>query len=261
MSRATGWVPNQHGAWAMLILPFVVGVVLRARAGDLQAYLVPLFAFWMLGYFTFHAVSQWLKAPPKRRPALVRPSVVYAASATVAGLTTLALAGWPILGWAPLYLPLLLPALWLASRRQERATLGGALTVAAASLMTLVARFTSPTELGHPLDDPATAAALAATVGLFAYFFGTVLYVKTNIRERGSRGYLAASVLWHAGATALALAGTLLTGLAWWWPAFFALTTVRAAVVPRLTPAWTPKRIGFLEVGFSSAALLGVLVA
>lgn len=259
MSRATGWVPNQHGAWAMLILPFVVGVILRARAGDLQPHLLPLFVFWMLGYFTFHAASQWLKAPPKRRPGFVRPTLVYAAAATVAGLTTLALAGWRILAWAPLYLPLLLPALWLASRRKERATLGGALTVAAASLMTLVARFTSPADLGHPLADPPTFAAVAAAVALFVYFFGTVLYVKTNIRERGHRGYLAASVLWHAGAT-VAAAVAALGGLAWWWTGFFALTTARAAVVPRLVPPWTPQRIGFLEVAFSSAALLGVLL-
>ena len=261
MGRTTGWVPNQHGAWAMLVLPFVVGVVLRARAGDLQPYLVPLFAFWMLGYFTFHAASQWLKAPPKRRPGFVRPSLVYAAAAAVAGLATLALAGWRILAWAPFYLPLLLPALWLASRRRERDTLGGALTVAAASLMTLVARFTSPADLGHPFADRPTFTALAAAVGLFAYFFGTVLYVKTNIRERGNRGYLAASVLWHAAATALAAVVALLGGLAWWWVVFFALTTVRAAVVPRLRPAWTPRRIGLAEVAFSSAVLLGVVLA
>ena len=243
----TGWVPNQHGTWAMLVTPFGFGLVLAVRAGTAGGWLVPLFACWILGYFAFHDASLWLKAAPARRGRYVPPLLTYAGASAVAGLVSLAWAGWALAWWALAYLPLLLPALWLASRRQERATVGGALTVAAACLMALVVRFPDPRTLpGSDWLDP-----VLLSGGLFAYFFGTVLYVKTNIRERGSRGFLAASIGWHAAATLLA--GLLASGgvLPWWWTAFFAATTLRAAWVPRL--GWTAKRLGLVEVAFTAA--------
>ncbi|MFT3877046.1 MAG: YwiC-like family protein [Propioniciclava sp.] len=244
--RKPGWIPDQHGAWAMLTLPFALGAAEAVRAGVAGWWIAPLFAFWMLGYFAFHAASGWLKAAPRRRPAYLKPLVTYAGASAAAGVVTLALGGLGMAGWVLAYLPLLVPALWLASRRRERATLGGALTVAAACLMTLVLRFPHPQALLTAGPDAAAAALLAA--GLFAYFFGTVLYVKTNIRERGSRAFLIASIGWHAAAT-LAAAVLAASGLAAsWWTAFFAATTVRAAAVPGR--GWTPKRIGLIEAGF-----------
>jgi len=44
--RSPGWVPNQHGAWAMLAGPLVVGVV---ASGPAWVHL-PLAALWFLGY-------------------------------------------------------------------------------------------------------------------------------------------------------------------------------------------------------------------
>ena len=239
----------------MLVVPFVAGVVLRARDAALAPHLVTLFAFWMVGYFAFHAASQWLKAPPRRRPGFVRPAVTYAAAAAVLGVATLVLAGWPLLGWAPSYLPLLLPALWLASRHHERATLGGALTIAAAALMTLIARYDSPAAL---LADPDARTPVLTAVLLFGYFFGTVLYVKTNIRERGNPRFLVASQAWHAGLTLACLALAVAAGWPWWWAAFFAVTTVRAVVVPRRRPALTAKQIGLVEVVLSVALVVAI---
>lgn len=253
MARKVGWVPRQHGAWAMLVVPYGAGVILRARSETLAWHLVPLLAFWLLGYFAFNAVSQWLKAPPKRRQQFVRPTVVYAGASAVMGLATLALAGWGILGWAPFYVPLLLPALWLAAQHHERATIGGALTIAAASLMLLVARYDSPAGL---LADPGMVGTLIVTALVFAYFFGTVLYVKTNIRERGNPRFMVASVGWHAAATVVALLLVPGFGVAWWWTAFFAATTLRAAIVPGRH--FTPLQIGLVEVALSTALVLGI---
>ncbi len=240
--RAQGWLPRQHGAWAMLVLPYCLGVVLAVRAGTAGPHLVPLFAFWMLGYFAFHAASGWLKAPAVRRGPWVKPLVTYAAASALCGLATLALGGWAMAGWVPFYLPLLLPALWLASRRRERDTAGGALTVAAASAMTLVARYPAPADLAA---DPGAWTPLVVSGLVFAYFFGTVLYVKTNIRERGSRAFHAVSVGWHAAATLACVALAVALAWPWWWAAFFAVTTARAALVP--SRHWTARRIGVVE--------------
>lgn len=240
------WIPNQHGAWAMLVVPFVLGSFLRLRDGEPGWFLIPLFACWMLGYFAFNAASGWLKAPAKRRHQWVKPLLVYGALSVLAGLLTLAIAGWPLLTWAPAFVPLVLPALWLASRRHERATVGGALTIAAASLMVPIARYP------HGWDALQLDAGLTWIVALlaFLYFFGTVLYVKTNIRERGRPGWLVASVAYHAACVLLAAVLAWAGLAAWWWAGFFALTTLRSWLIPRRH--WSAKHIGFLEVGLST---------
>lgn len=242
-----GWVPKQHGAWAMLVLPYVLGVLHAAGAGALGWAHLSAFVFWMLGYFTFNSASLWLKASARQRPRYVRPLLVYASASAAAGLVTLVLTGPRPLPWALAFAVLLAPALWLASRRKERAVTGGLLTVAAACLMVPVARYLYPSST----DDLPTVLATAAL--LFWYFFGTVLFVKTNIRERGSRVYLVASVVWHASAVALAvvLAWQGLAG--WWWGVVLAVALVRSIVVPPL--GLRPIAIGLAEVALCVAIL------
>ena len=248
--RNPGWVPNQHGAWAMLVVPFRMGSFLRVRDGEPWLFLVPLFACWMLGYFAFNAASGWLKAPPKRRHQWVKPLVVYGSISVVAGLLALALAGWGLLAWAPAFVPLLLPALWLAAQRNERATVGGGLTIAAASLMVPIARYP------FALDALGAGTALTwiVTLLVFLYFFGTVLYVKTNIRERGRPEWMVASVGYHAACIVLAAVLAWVGRAPWWWTGFFALTTLRSWLIPGRH--CSAKHIGFLEVGMSTLLLV-----
>ncbi len=251
--KAPGWLPRQHGAWAMLVVPFAVGLILRGREGGLPPFVWPLFACWMLGYFAFNAASLYIKAPPAWRPALARPLLAYAMVSGLFGLLTLYLAGFGLLGWVPVFAALLTPALVLTARGRERSTLSGGLTTAAASLLVLVIAHPDPT--GLLAAGPASRAPVAAAL-VFAYFFGTVLYVKSNIRERGNRAYQAGSVGWHALVT-LAAVGLALGGVASWALAvLFGLGTVRAWVVPRLRRPLIPLRIGLLEIVFSAGVLL-----
>jgi hypothetical protein len=81
---------------------------------------------------------------------------------------------------------------------------------------------------------------VAAAVG--AYLAGTVLYVKTMIRERKSAAHRWASVAYHLAALAVAMvAGWGLAAVG-----VFALLLLRAALLPgrRLTPL----QIGLVEV-------------
>lgn len=239
----------------MLTLPFAVGMLLRPGQ---EWYLLPMFGCWVSGYLAFNAASTWLKAPPSRRADQAPPVLVYSGTAVVLGLTTLWLTGPSVLGWLPLFTPLLGGALWLAARRRERVLLGGLLTVAAAALITLVVRFPDPSELMSAWDRPDGRAALTAAGLVFGYLFGTVFYVKTMIRERGDATWLAASIGWHvlvfAGTVALAAAGGLGTG----WPVFFAATVVRSWWLPVTARRRTvrPLVIGLLEIGFTAAFLL-----
>ncbi|WP_420176010.1 YwiC-like family protein [Luteococcus sp. OSA5] len=255
-AKAKGaWIPQQHGAWAMLVVPLVVGLALRSRDG-LPAWVWPLSVTWLVGYFCFNAVGLWLKAAPRRRPAYRPAAVVYGAIAGVAGLATLGFGGMPLLGWVPCYLPLLGIALWLTSRRHDRALTSGLCTTLAASLLAWIIPFTTPQAVwSHGLDATSWAAP-----ALFGYFSGTVFVVKTLIRERNKPGWVLASVAWHLLWTALA-------GIACWatatvgigWTVFFAVATLRAWALPWFGPRQgrtiRPGQVGALEVVMSCAAL------
>lgn len=245
MARASGWVPNQHGAWAMLAVPAIVGSTLQIRDSGLRPAILPLLAGWLVGYFAFHAVSLWLKSRRRRR--YLAPVLAYGAATAVLALATLLLAP-GLLRWAPAFAPLLGIGLYEAHRRRERSLLSGTVTVVAACLLVLVLW-----TLGR-WDALPVVAWLACTT----YFFGTVLVVKTMIRERGSRGYLAASIGYHAASAVLfALLGHPALGL------FFTVCTVRAALLPYLAARGLrlrPMHIGLVEIVLS-AALAVLLLA
>lgn len=227
MSRpGPGWVPNQHGAWAMLASPLLVGVL----AGGVAWVHLPLTPFWFAGYFAFFAGSQWLKA--KRRARWFPPVRFYGALATALG-TVVAVMEPGLLIWAPAFAAPLILGLAAAAHRHERAVTAGLAMTAASALMTVVAYDAGPgSDLGR--------AWLLAAVQL-AYFAGTVLYVKTVIRERDNPTFYRASVGFHASVLAVA-AFTTSIAVTVVCLALFA----RAILVPPLRP--TPKQAGIGEI-------------
>ncbi|HMT31629.1 MAG TPA: YwiC-like family protein [Dermatophilaceae bacterium] len=232
-ARSAGWVPQQHGAWAMLASPLVLGAL---ASGPAWIHL-PLAAFWFAGYFLFYAASMWLKSGRKAR--YLPATRAYAGLAAVLGVVT-ALAAPGLLRWVPWFLLPLGVGLWAAAHRQERALLAGLTTVLASALMTVVAYDAGPGE------DLRRAVLLA--VGQFLYFGGTVWYVKSMIRERGNLRFRRLSVGWHALST-VAVA-TFSLPLA----AVFLVLTVRAWIVPRFS--FSPKQIGIAEIASTLAVAL-----
>lgn len=230
----------------MLITPFVLGAGLHVRDSGWSWHLVPLFAAWMFGYFTFAATSLWLKSRHKSK--FLRPMVTYAALAGGLGVLTLLATGPALLWWGVIYLPLTAVTLWLVDHRRERSTLSGLLTIAAAAVMAVTAAHPDPATALRP--ESAGAWWLAALA--FVYFFGTVPYVKTLVRERGHRSWVIGSVAYHLLITALSAAAAVTGLLSWWWTLFFVVTTLRAFLVPTLGPmsgrTVSPKHAGFAEV-------------
>ena len=239
--RGPGWVPNQHGAWAMLAVPLLVGVV---ASGGAWVHL-PLTILWFVGYFAFFAVGLWAKSRFKKR--WFPPVRAYSLASVPLAIVVLAMHP-SLLVWAPAFLPLIGISLLCSYRRQDRSLLNDTVTVVAASLMLVVAY-----DAGDGTRWPQ--AWLAALV-VFAYFAGTILYVKTVIRERGNRAYQVASTGYHlAVAALLPFLSTLLvpdSATVWIWPlvVFFLVLVARALIVPRTTA--TPVQTGIGEIVASS---------
>ncbi len=248
-----GWIPNQHGAWAFTIVPWLLGLSWAIGAGRLALVHVLLFAFWMVGYFCFFATSLWLKSHFKRR--YVQAMATYGAVAGVLGVWVLALRpGW--WSWVLVFAPLTGYALWTSYARRERELVSGFVTILAATLIPVVM---GSVALWAPGGMPTLAVVSAVC---FGYFFGTVLYVKTLIRERGKLSYVVASVAWHLACAALAMAiPAPLPAI--WVAAFFLAMALRAGLVAALGPMRgrnvSAKTVGFWEF-VSTLTLIAILV-
>lgn len=241
--RPAGWVPREHGAWAMLVLPLAVGAL---RGGPRWVHLWLLIA-WLLAYLAFQAMATWLRSGRKAR---YRPPVLaYAAATGVVG-GGLLLAEPQLTRWGVVYAPLLVASLAFSARRNERALANDVVTIAAASLMAVVAYGLAHDD-GAWLPGTATARAWVVAAAVLAYFVGTALYVKTMIRERGNRAMYQWSVGYHAVA---ALALTPVPAVA----AFCWATTVRAAVVPLRWPRARPVTVGMGEL--AASLVLGLVL-
>lgn len=252
--KSASWVPKQHGAWAMLLVPFLAGV-LRSRGAPLH---VPLLAFWLSGYFAFNATAVWVKS--HGRPRYRTPVLVFGGLTAVLGLPIAWLRP-DLLLWAPAFVACMGLSLWFSWRRQERALVNDVVTILAACLFGLVA-YQAGYRPGGAIEVGWRTMAVITAV-LFAYFVGTALYVKTMIRERGRRGWVLASVGYHAAVAVTLFAVAFapmppgvqhraMLALA----AVFALLTVRAWVLAGR--AIRPLFIGLGEIGVCTV-LLGIV--
>ncbi|MDG4859846.1 YwiC-like family protein [Streptomyces sp. T-3] len=220
MSR-NRWLPNQHGAWAMLAVPFAIGVFL----GGPRWIHLPLLAAWLLGYIAAFHAQQWLRLRrvsrnPKAPRRHVRPALVFGAAFAVCGLPLASLHPWLVVA-AACAAPFVAANTYYAWRNNERALLNGLLAVVPACGMLLVAL-----RLGEGEWAGTWAAGWRPAFACLLYFGGTVPYVKTMIREKGSRAYYGGSVAYHAAA---------LVAAAWltpWLALPFAAYLVRAVVLP-----------------------------
>jgi hypothetical protein len=207
----------------MLAVPWLTGVL---TAGFRWAHL-PLLGAWLSGYLLSYFLFQAVKT---RRPGRVRAQLyVYGVPTVLLGGLVLALRP-QVLWYAPAYALLLAVNARYAAGRNERALVNDLASVAQSCLLV----FVCATVAGLP-----PGRVLAPFLAVTAYFAGTVLYVKTMIRERGSTRFYRASVAYHL--VVLGVAAYFRAPVA----VLFALLAARAYAFPKRQ--LTPKQVGILE--------------
>lgn len=271
------WVPNQHGAWSMLVLPPMVGWVV---GGFSWVNLLFLPAWWG-AYLAYWAWSQWLRTrSARKRAVLLLPLGMYSAGTAALGLITVLVAPY-LLQWAVPLAPLLAIAAHQVWRGKERSLASGLATTAAASLMSAVTYSLAVGGAGgflglgdaQGLPGASPNGELSGwpwmwlvTALTAAYFCGTVPYIKSMIRERFNYRLLAGTVAVHAavaGATLWLASSGLLP-----WPhaVLWVLLAVRSCAMPiwqwRLVRARSrplrPGTMGVLEIVFCLAFLITI---
>jgi YwiC-like protein len=241
------WLPRQHGGWAMLLLPLLLGIA-ASRFDPLQ---LVLGGAATAGYVASATLQAWMRA---RWPATYRAPLVAWGSAFLLLAVVLVLA-YPIL---VVSLVVLVPAAAVAllgARPGRRRGLANSLAQVAQALVLVPAAAL----VSGAFDATAVWAATAVAAG---YLVGSVLVVRSVLAERTNRSFALASVAFHV----------LLVGLALWLlPAAYALVAggllIRAVALPvlerRLAGGPRPLRpihVGLVELA-SSVAVVAVSFA
>jgi YwiC-like protein len=244
-SRARhAWMPHQHGAWAMLAVPLLIGVAAsRPAPGHLL-----LAATAVAGYLASTTGQAWLRA--RRREALTLPLAVYLAALAVLGLGLVI--AWPALLAGTLILVPTTAVVVAGARPGTRRDLANSLAQAAQALVLVPSAAVVAGSF-----EPARAA--VATLVAAAYLASTVLVVRSMLRERDSAAFARVSTGYHL----LLIVGGILVGPA--WAMLAAGLAVRAAALPVIGRrraaggrALRPVHVGLVEL---VAAVAVVLVA
>lgn len=245
-------VPNQHGAWAFLVVPLLLGLIVVGWSG-----LALMFSLaWVLAYpasfFLGRAVvirwrrGQWSRLA-KRELSDAAPWVVLAGIAAVALLILR-----PWLLWVGVVLLIAWGvSLWLTRTGHERGASNDLLLVAQASLAVPLMWGIVNDDPRLGVGDPRAADAWLAALICGVYFTGTVLHVKSLIRESDDRRWAVGSRVYHVLALAMGLISP-------WLLLPFGAAAVRAFAVPAGS---RPAVIGGVEIGVSALVVIGGALA
>ncbi len=273
---ARGWVPDYHGAWAMVFVPITLGIII---GGFVPAH-IPFYLLWVVSYFCFFALTKWFVA--RRKPLYATPVKAYVCACAVLGILTLWSAP-KLLLWAPWFAILIITTVILIRERKERTMAARGITVAAGVLVGAVTydlgtgfQRSSFSLLPVPVDTHMAALAghnwsssvtgwnwmwLVSLILLF-YFFGTVPVVKTVIRERRSTPHLVFSIVFHAVAAIFALVSAVLGWTGWVLFAVFVALLARSAYFPLTMrfqgKKWSAKAIGITEIVFTALVVIAL---
>jgi hypothetical protein len=237
-------IPPQHGAWAFLIVPVLCGFAVAGASPAGWLFLVAWVCAYPVGYYLGRALTararrgSWSRLARRERARAIPWAVITAALGLPLALTR------PWLLAAAAFLGVLWGfGLVIAARRGERSMANDLMLVAQATvaLPLTVAVVTGPSALTGDL----AGATLQATLIIAAYLAGSVLHVKSLLREAGNARFHRVNVAWHA---ALAV-GAGLASL--WWLVGFIPALARTILV---RPAMRPGVIGGVE------AVVAVLV-
>ncbi|WP_344773475.1 YwiC-like family protein [Nocardioides panacisoli] len=244
-------LPHQHGAWAFLVLPLLLGLCVAGWS----VLLVPLAFAWIASYPFSWAVAASVSMPrPERyRDAVVLWGVVSAA----AGLVVLLQRPWLV--WVLLvYGAAFAVNLDFARRRSERAIANDLLLVAECSLVVPVAAGVLAGGDGWepPWSAMSGSAVLVWTVVCVLTLVGSTLHVKSLIRERRDPRYTRASQAFAVASVPVAAALALVGGVPWW-----AVTVPLALLAGRALwlhdPTMRPGRLGMIELVCFVAVVAG----
>jgi hypothetical protein len=259
---SAGIVPPQHGAWAFLGLPLLVGIAVANWAFALLV----LAAAWISAYPWSYFVLAVIKEQRARHP---RPErfhhalLIWSAVALPALALLVVVRPWLVWFGIAFAMAFVVNAAF-ALRHDDRALVNDAVFVLECVALVPIAwaigasdRTITPPDFGQA---PRSLWILTAAVALL--LVGSILHVRSLIRERSSVGFARMSLAFAI----ISLVASVLLAFAWGIPAGlflvlpFAWCVGRSVAMRGTSPA--PTRIGMVElVGFCLLAIPSLVLA
>ncbi|WP_251555546.1 YwiC-like family protein [Neobacillus muris] len=221
------FIPKQHGAWAMLIIPFWLGVF----DGGFVWQDVPFFMGWLLLYLATYPMLLLFKRKKMRYYA--KWSIIYLIMALL--FLSFPLFQEPaIIYFGLVMIPFFVINAYFSSIKRDRAFLNDISAILAFSIAALASSyFGSGTITFHTI--------IYSWLSSILFFLGCTFYVKTMIREKTSRKYKWLSWIYHL----LVVTAMLALGK---WIVSLALLPSLARAILFYGKKLSPKQIGIYEI-------------
>ncbi|MED4206120.1 YwiC-like family protein [Neobacillus mesonae] len=232
------FLPKQHGAWAMLIIPFWLGVF---NGGFLWQH-IPFFLGWLLLYFATYPMLLIFKK--KKVPYYIKWTFIYMLPALL--LLIIPLMERPsIYFFGLLMIPFFIINAYYTSINRDRAFMNDISAICAFSIAGLASSYFGAG--GITIET-----LIFSFLSSILFFIGCTFYVKTMIREKKNSQFKWVSWVYHS-----------LLVLSW---LVFGLWIVVLAYIPSLVRAiifygkkLSPKEIGIYEI--VNSAIFFILMA
>lgn len=228
-------MPPQHGAWAFVGLPLVLGALVAPASWTTLLLTWAAFTCYPASYFALSL------ARARRGARFLRPLAIWTLAASVPSAALVATRPWLVLVGLG-YLCLFAVNLAFARRNRERDLVNDAVLIVEVAALVPLTRL-----LAEPGADLPERVWLLTAVAAFTLVSST-LHVKSLLRERRNPTFARAS---HAFAVTSLVA---VVGLAWAWglPGGVSLVLpfvlLAARALKRDWSGWRPGRIGLLEL-------------
>ncbi|WP_374049436.1 YwiC-like family protein [Neobacillus sp. OS1-33] len=221
------FLPKQHGAWAMLIIPFWLGVI----EGGFMWKHIPFFIGWLLLYLATYPMLLLFKR--KKLQYYTKWTLVYMIPALILLLIPL-LERPTIIYFGLLMIPFFMINAYFTSKNQDRAFMNDISAIFAFSVAGLASSY-----LGHGVMNIETLVFTFLTSVLF--FVGCTFYVKSMIREKKNIQFKWISWIYHFLLVAVWF------GVGYWMVAFALIPSLLRAVT-FYGRSFSPKQIGIYEI-------------
>lgn len=178
------FLPKQHGAWAMLIIPFWLGVF----ASQFKWLHIPLFLGWVFLYLATYPMLLLCKRKKKQQRFYAKWTAIYL------GISLLLLSA-PLVSepglfmFALIFLPFFLLNGYYSSVNKDRALTNDISAIAVFCLAGVASHFFGAREMHNNGFHVAAVS--------FLFFLGSTFYVKTMIREKKNASFKTISWGYH----------------------------------------------------------------
>lgn len=177
-------IPKQHGAWSMLILPFLLGGIV----GGWTFAHIPFAIAWLFVYMGTFFLFQYIKQRKKSQE-LLRTVMTYLTIAIIAAIPVL-LSEWRLFWFVLAMIPFGLVNAYFAKIKDERNVWNDVSAVTSFCIGGMASYY-----LGARVLDGTVMWMFALP---YLYFLGSIFFVKTMIREKKSLFYRNVSWGYHS---------------------------------------------------------------